>query len=81
MPVICIGPVCIPMAALWPVLILLFRPVYNLLLKTPLGKYLPQPSSHKAAAAGNAEASAAGVTVVTSEEHWEELHRYASQSS
>jgi hypothetical protein len=74
MPVICIGPVCIPMAAIWPVLILLFRPIYNALLKTSLGKYLLQPGSHKAAAR-SAEASAAGVVAVTSEEHWEELHR------
>jgi hypothetical protein len=65
------------MAAIWPVLILLFRPIYNALLKTPLGKYLPQLGTHKTAAAGNAEASAAGVIAVTSEEHWEQLHRYA----
>jgi hypothetical protein len=31
MPIICIGPVCIPISAVWPVLILLVKPIWNIL--------------------------------------------------
>ena len=29
MPVICIGPVCIPITAILPVILFIFRPIYN----------------------------------------------------
>lgn len=34
---ICIGPCCIPVSALFPLLLLLLKPVLNVLRKTPLG--------------------------------------------
>ena len=34
MPVICIGPVCIPISAILPVLLFIFRPIYNRLPKS-----------------------------------------------
>lgn len=43
MPLICIGPVCIPWIAVWPMLLLLWTPLEKLLRKTPLAKYLPAP--------------------------------------
>lgn len=38
MSVICIGPCCIPVAALFPFLAFLIAPILNLLRKTPLGE-------------------------------------------
>merc|ERR1712176_1006405 len=29
MPIICIGPVCVPISAVWPVLILLIKPLWS----------------------------------------------------
>ncbi|KAJ9457276.1 Thioredoxin H-type [Diplonema papillatum] len=31
MPIICIGPVCIPVTVLWPILFFIVKPIYNLL--------------------------------------------------
>mmetsp|Transcript_1897 Transcript_1897/g.2511 ORF Transcript_1897/g.2511 Transcript_1897/m.2511 type:complete len:199 (+) Transcript_1897:146-742(+) len=33
MPVICIGPICIPWTAVWPLLIFLFRPIRRIFLQ------------------------------------------------
>lgn len=41
MTVICLGPCCIPVAALFPFLIFLISPILNLLRKTPLGGAQP----------------------------------------
>ncbi|KAG5175426.1 thioredoxin-like protein, partial [Tribonema minus] len=69
MPVICIGPVCIPLSALLPLIVFFFKPLYNLLLKTRLGKILPPlpvPVPEE-------EPADSPIVVVKSEEQWEEL--------
>ncbi|CAN0270095.1 unnamed protein product, partial [Hapterophycus canaliculatus] len=42
---ICIGPCCIPVSALFPLVLLLLSPILRLLRKTPLAKYLPDPGA------------------------------------
>lgn len=39
MTVICLGPCCIPVSAIFPVLFLLLAPFLNLVKKTPLGEH------------------------------------------
>ena len=46
MPVICLGPVCVPISAIWPLLIIVLKPLYDCLKpclrKTPyIGQYIP----------------------------------------
>ncbi|CAM9925217.1 unnamed protein product, partial [Heterosigma akashiwo] len=33
MPVICLGPICIPWTAIWPLLLFLWRPIRTTFLK------------------------------------------------
>eukprot|EP00752_Nemacystus_decipiens_P003926 g3596.t1 len=80
---ICIGPCCIPVSALAPLLLLLLRPVLKLLRMTPLAKYLPGPAkSNTDASKGGCCSDASctdgvpgGVETVESLQHWEELKR------
>ncbi|CAM9393048.1 unnamed protein product [Ectocarpus sp. 12 AP-2014] len=81
---ICIGPCCIPVSALFPLLLLLLKPVLSVLRKTPLAKYLPNLDA-KASGGGSyskgccSDASCndgtGDVKTVQSLQHWKDLKR------
>mmetsp|Transcript_10668 Transcript_10668/g.15965 ORF Transcript_10668/g.15965 Transcript_10668/m.15965 type:complete len:165 (-) Transcript_10668:38-532(-) len=64
----CIGPICIPWAAFFPFLVVLFKYIYEFLLKTPLAVFLPKFNEEEAP-----DIPESKVVKVTSEEHWKEL--------
>uniref|UniRef100_A0A7S2XY67 Thioredoxin domain-containing protein n=1 Tax=Fibrocapsa japonica TaxID=94617 RepID=A0A7S2XY67_9STRA len=86
MPIICIGPICIPWFAVYPLLLYFVRPVYHYVMKL-MGKEIPKdenaekPSEKSIEDMSKTSQDSSGPVMIKSMEDWEALMEVSKSQS